>query len=75
MSQISAYMRFSGREHVLFLYVGMGECQVVMVCMRRRQLGGRAEVGLDVCGCGYGSLFMGVGRCVGDIYLCVSRRS
>ena len=68
-------MWFSGREYVLFLYVGMGECQVVMMCMRSRQLGGRAEVGLDVCGCGYGGVFMGFGRCVGDIYLCVSRRS
>lgn len=69
------YMRSSGRAYVLFLYVGMGECEVVMMCMSQRDLGRRSEVGLDVCGCGYGVLFMGVeGMCVGSIYLCVSRR-
>ena len=51
-----------------FLYVGIGERQVVMMFMRRRQIGGRAEVGLDVCGSGYGDLIMGFERCDDDIY-------
>ena len=33
------------------------------------------EVGLDIRGCGYGGVLVGIGRCVGYICLCVSRRN
>ena len=54
VGKVGVYIFLVVLRMFFFLYVGIGERQVVMMFMRRRQIEGRAEVGLDVCGSGYG---------------------